>query len=73
MTESKVEYGPDRYTTKPSMIAATVSADGNSYITLVELTPDARAALLADIRQIVREELRNYGTEMMQWIARSGA
>ena len=34
---------------------------------------DARAALLADIRRIVREELRNYGTEMMQWIARSGA
>jgi len=69
MTETKLEHGPDRYTTKPvvewtpgpkpSMIAATVSADGNSYITLVQLTPDARAELLADIRAIVRSELDN--------------
>ena len=67
MTHTKIEHGPDRYTTKPvvewtpgpkpSMIAATVSADGNSYITLVQLTPDARAALLADIRAIVRQEV----------------
>ena len=49
---------------QPSMIAATVTDDGSTYITLVELTQAARAALLDDIRAIVREELRNYIPEV---------
>ena len=68
MTHTKVEYGPDRYTTKPVIAygpdgytakPAIPYTDGDlgPYVQTVQLTPDARAALLADIRAIVREEV----------------